>query len=191
MDLATICDEVSYLVNDTTLSSTGSNSARTKAWVRECYFLDIFTLRTDWWFLKVNPTFNTVIGTDVYSLPLATPNIKQIRKIQDSEGNDVAFEHYDRSSGLDRIKLDDVPDSVKALTVVGIDVPASLTSNTDVPTLPSEWHYLLVKGGVVKALKHNQDPNLEVEMAEYQSALKRLCAQNNRNDYETDTWWKL
>lgn len=189
MNLGTICDEISYLVNDTTLSSTGANSARTKAWVREVYFLDIFTLRTDWWFLKVNSTFNTVIGTDVYSLPIATPNIKQIRKVQ-VDDEDIGFSHYDRSSGTDRIKLSDMPDSVQTVTVTGIDVPASLTANADEPTLPEEWHYLLVKGGVVKALKHNQDPNLEVELAEYQAALKRLTAQNNRNDYETDSWWK-
>ena len=38
MNLGTICDEISYLVNDTTLSSTGTNADRTKAWVREVLF---------------------------------------------------------------------------------------------------------------------------------------------------------
>jgi len=189
MNLGTICDEISYLVNDTTLSSTGTNAARTKAWVREVYFLDIFTLRNDWWFLKTSGTFNTVVGTTVYSLPNAVPNVKNVKKIVDADDYEIGFTHYDRSSGTDRIEIDFTPASVEALKVIGIDVPASLTDLTDTPTLPEEWHYLLVKGGVVKALKHNQDPNLEVELAEYQAALKRLCAQNNRDDYRTESWW--
>lgn len=210
MNLGTICDEISYLVNDTTLSSTGMNADRTKAWVREVLFLDIYTLCTDWWFLKDTGTISTVNGTSVYSLPNQVPNAKNLREVYingsnkmqgissfeatdltwSSTGEPTKFWHYDRTSGTDRIKFYPTPDAVYTVNVTGITTPSSLTDDDDEPTLPSEWHYLLVKGGVVKALKHNQDPNLEVEMAEYQAALKRLCAQNNRDDYRTDSWWK-
>jgi hypothetical protein len=210
MDLATICDEVSYLANDTTLSSTGTNSARTKAWVREVYFLDIYTLCTDWWFLKDTGTISTVSGTSVYSLPNSVPNVKNLREVYISGSNKMhgissfeatdlssttigeptKFWHYDRSSGTDRIKFYPTPDAVYTVNVAGITAPSSLTANADIPTLPTEWHYLLVKGAYVKALKHNQDPNLELEVQEYQALLKRLKGQNNGDLYRTDSWWK-
>lgn len=210
MNLSTICDEISYLANDTSLGSAGEHYTRTKAWVREAYFLDILSLRSDWWFLKANGTISTVNGTAVYTLPLTSPNVKQIREItvggsglidgidsfQGSDFSDTIkgqpskYWHYDRSSGMDRIKLYPIPDAVYTLNVVGIATPSSLTEDADIPTLPSEWHYLLVKGGFIKALKHNQDPNLELEVQEYQTALRRLVAQNNRDDYRTDSWWK-
>jgi hypothetical protein len=210
MDLETICNEVAYLANDTTLSSSGANYARTKAWVREVYYLDVLTLRNDWWFLKKNLTIPVISGTVNYVLP-GGANIKKVQEIKistenvlqglsqhqvnerfdnlDEIGAPQYFWHKYRSSGSDWIQIYPIPDANYTLNVSCIDLPDNLSADADEPSLPSEWHYLLVKGAFIKALKHNQDPNLQIEIAEYQQMLKRLCSQNARDDYKTDTWW--
>jgi hypothetical protein len=210
MDLQTICDEVSYLANDTTLGSSGVNYARTKAWVREVYYLDILSLRSDWWFLKGTATLNTEAGTNQYALPNGI-DIKKIREISynggaldgksehdalnsgldlNSLGEPKVFWHVFRSSGSDWIQLFPTPDAIYELNISHIPTADQLTDDSDVPSLPAEYQYLLVKGAYIKALKHNQDPNLELEMQEYQAALKRLVRDNARDDYKTDSWWK-
>lgn len=52
MYLKRIADEVSALLNDTTLGSTGTNYSRTKNWIRDCYLFDIISRCNDWWFLR-------------------------------------------------------------------------------------------------------------------------------------------
>lgn len=212
MDLETICNEVAYLANDSTLNSSGVNYSRTKAWVRETYYLDILTLRNDWWFLKpASSTISVVAGTVNYVLP-GGANIKKVQEIKlndygvltgisqhdadnkwekkDEIGQPQYFWHKYRSSGSDWIEIYPIPDRSYTATVSCISLPTNLSANTDEPELPSEWQYLLVKGAYIKAIKHNQDPNLELEVQEFQSLLRRLMAQNARDDYRTDTWWK-
>lgn len=213
MDLQTICNEVAYLANDTTLNSSGVNYARTKAWVREVYYLDILTLRNDWWFLKpASETISITAGNASYVLP-GGANIKKIQElkldgynvltglsqhdvdnkweVRDEIGTPQYFWHKYRSSGSDWIEIYPIPDKAYTINVTSNSLPTNLSADTDTPELPEEWQYLLVKGAYIKTLKHNQDPNLEVEIAEFNSLLRRLTAQNARDDYKTDTWWRM
>ena len=214
MDLSTICQEISYIANDTTLASGGANYSRCKAWVRESYYLDILATRNDWWFLRKTETVDTVASTNRISLPSGV-DIKEVREIRilgykpiegisesqadelggytdiTEEGRPTKFWHYDRSSGVDRLQLYPVPDSVYTLQIRCMATPDTLTDDSDTPSLPDEFHYLLVKGGYCKALKHNQDPGYQQEFAEYLGSIKRLQNRNARDDYRTDSWWRV
>jgi hypothetical protein len=63
-----ILDAVSYAIDDSTLSSTGTNSVRTKGWVNEFLFND-FLPRFNWLFCKKTSNVDTVASTATISLP--------------------------------------------------------------------------------------------------------------------------
>ena len=90
-----------------------------------------------------------------------------------------------------RIQLYPFPFELKTLKLTGSQTPTPLNDDSDIPLIPIEWHYLIVKGAYIKALKHNQDPGVQVELAEYTELLRRLVRENARDDYRTDTWWQV
>jgi hypothetical protein len=213
MDLETICLRISDIANDDTLKIGGTNYGRCKGWVRESYYLDILAQRPDWWFLRKTEEVPTVSGTAIVSLPTGV-DIKTVREIKitgyaplngisesDADrlnrdltvpGRPTTFWQYDYDITTEkhRLQLYPVPDTVYTLNVRTIATPNVLDDDDDVPSLPSIFQYLLIKGGYVKALKHNQDPNYENEFAEYMMQIKRLLSWNARDEYRTDSWWK-
>lgn len=353
MYLKRIADEISALVNDTTLGSTGTNYARTKMWIRDCYFNDILARANNWWFLRkvgfiqtvasittgtvtVTKGSTTVTGSgtswttavngrllivngrtarisayvsatsltldyeweadtssgasyvivkDKYALPRwldpkrilnikpngyralegrssqeldalysnkagygtptnfvvvdrqrteystgtvtltsssksvtgsstawtsTSPALEQFDKLTvgtnaytintiDSATAITLFENASTSESastyvalMDRfyIELYPYPTELRVLAVLGTTLPPQLDDDSDVSMLPDEFYPLLVKGGYIRALKHNGDSGVTNEIAEFNSSLKRLMATNNRDDYRSESWWK-
>lgn len=355
MYLKRIADEISALVNDTTLGSTGTNYSRTKMWIRDCYFNDILARANNWWFLRKigfiqtavaisagtisvtkgsatvtgsGTAFTTAVNSrllivggksaridasgyasatsltldyewehdstsgaayvivkDRYALPrwldpkrilnikpngyaqlkgyssqeidalhpnkasYGTPTkFSVIDKIRNEystgtvtltsssksvtgsgtswTSTDPALEQFDKLTVgtnaytissidsataitlfenasasesastyvalMDRfyIELYPYPTELRVLAVLGTTLPPQLDDDSDVSMLPDEFYPLLVKGGYIRALKHNGDGGVTTEIAEFNSSLKRLMATNNRDDYRSESWWK-
>lgn len=81
------------------------------------------------------------------------------------------------------VELYPVPKNLYSYKVSALQLHPRLVNDTDVPLLPDNWHYILVKGARVKMMKHNQDNNYIIEEKELNAVLRRLTGQNNR---ETD-----
>lgn len=81
------------------------------------------------------------------------------------------------------VELYPMPRYLYSYKVSALQLHPRLVNDTDVPMLPDNWHYILVKGGRVKMMKHNQDENYIIESKELTQVLRRLTGQNNR---ETD-----
>lgn len=277
MYLKQIIDQIGDAVNDSTLKSTGTNSARTKQWVQEFYYMDLPT-RRDWRFLDKEGTITTTSGTARYNLPrwVDTPSklkalihptslqpltqerevvikpkydpsvygdpayyvigprvrtsystgtisatsgsktvtgsstswsastIEQFDLLQvgnyvytvasvDSSTSITVFEDIIStiSAGtsysilMDRWTVDfyPTPNATLSIAVRAQNIVPKLDDNADVPVLPDNWHHLLVKAGIVRALKHNND-DFTAELQELELAIRKLAQEDGRSaDY--------
>lgn len=270
-----ILDQIGYAANDTTLTSTGTNAARTKSWVQEFYFLDLVPRRNWSWALKQD-TFTTTSGTQRYNLPRWVDNPTKVTYITCSSNNqpiartepkDVAGQYsttvYNTpeaysigprvrtsystgtvsgtsgaktltgsstawlTSGIaqfdyiqvgsyaytvdsvdsdtsitlfeniittisaattytaikDRWTVDlyAIPDATYTMTVNAYQIVPKLDDDSDIPILPDNWHHILVKAGVVRALEHNND-DATVERADLELAIRRLTSEDMKNN---------
>ena len=122
------------------------------------------------------------VGNYVYTVD-SVDSATQITLIEDIVTTISGGTSY--TANLDRWKIDfyPLPKYVRGYALTAQTLMPRLDDDYDVPLLPDNWHYILVKGGRCKMLKHNQDPNYSVEMAELTQIMKRLISANNR---ETD-----
>lgn len=80
---------------------------------------------------------------------------------------------------LDRWQVDlyPVPNATLAMIVYASQIAPRLDDDYDIPILPDNWHWILVKAGVVKALQHNQeDPSLEIQ--ELERSIRMLISED-------------
>ena len=84
---------------------------------------------------------------------------------------------------LDRWKIDiyGVPNATLALELIAYGIHPRLDDDTDIPLMPDEYHNILVKGGVVLALKHNND-EFTVELQEQEACIRKMIDDNNREN---------
>lgn len=80
---------------------------------------------------------------------------------------------------LDRWTIDlyPVPNATLSLAVHGKQIVPRLDDDADIPILPDNWHWILVKGGLVKALKHNSEDSTQ-ESQELEVSIRRLVAED-------------
>lgn len=76
---------------------------------------------------------------------------------------------------LDRWTIDfwPIPNATLAMVVNARGIIEPLVNDSDVPALPDNWHWILVKAGVVKALQHNKE-DYTGEAAELELAIRKL-----------------
>lgn len=129
------------------------------------------------------------VGSFVYTVD-SVDSDTSITLFEDIESTITAGTSYTGVLERYRIRIYPFPKYQKELVITATSEPAPLDDDTDIPSIPDTWQYLLVKGAYVKALKHNQEPGYDQELIEYQQAIKRFRSWNNRDDYRTDTWWK-
>lgn len=83
------------------------------------------------------------------------------------------------SALLDRWTIDlyPIPSSTLAMIINGKQIVPPLDDDSDVPILPDNWHWILVKAGIVKALQHNKE-DYSGEAKELEQAVKRLISED-------------
>lgn len=82
------------------------------------------------------------------------------------------------------IDLYPVPNAVRIFPINAYGIIDELVNDSDVPVLPDQWHHILVKGGVVLALKHNQD-DFSTELQEVEMDIRKMIRENDaENDYQ-------
>ena len=112
------------------------------------------------------------IGDYVYTVDSVDSNT-QITLFEDLLASPSASSY---SAIVDRgtISFYPFPEVTMTVDFVGGQITPPLEDDYDVPILPDSWHWLLVKGGYMRALKHNQDPGVEQELAEFGAALAKF-----------------
>lgn len=125
------------------------------------------------------------IGNYVYTVS-SVDSDTQITLVDLTQETILAGTAY--SAVVDRWQVDfyPMPKNLRSYQVVALQLIPRLVNAYDVPILPDNWHYILVKGGRVKMLKHNQDSNYTVEQEELIGILKRFISQNNRENDRTE-----
>lgn len=80
---------------------------------------------------------------------------------------------------MDRWQVDlfPVPSSTLSMIIYGKQLAPRLDDDFDIPILPDNYHWILVKAGVVKALQHNQE-DYSGEAIELEMAIKRLISED-------------
>ncbi len=80
---------------------------------------------------------------------------------------------------LDRWTVDlyPIPNATLALSVTASQIVPRLDDDYDIPILPDNWHWLLVKAGVVKALQHNQE-DATIEIQELERSIRMLISED-------------
>lgn len=91
---------------------------------------------------------------------------------------------------LDRYKIDlyPLPKNIRGYTITLSQLQPKLVNAYDIPLIPDNWHYVLVKGGRVRMMLHNQDQNYQFEKAELNEVLKRMISANNREKDRLETF---
>lgn len=277
--LSKIADIIADRVNDETLSSTGTNYDRTKAFINEFLFLDLIP-RYPWSWSRKEGTITTANGTQRYSLPrwvrhpryihaLIHPTSKKpLIQISEKEvagyltgtndpthyvlgprvrstyttgtvsgssgsktltGDSTSWtssdlEQYDiiqvgsvaytvdsvdsdteitllediittissstsYTALIDRWKIDiyETPNAVLALELIAFGQHPEMQDDSDVPLFQDEFHYILVKGGVVLALRHNNEESAR-ESAELESDIRKMIKTERADEDYQETF---
>lgn len=71
------------------------------------------------------------------------------------------------------------PDATLSLGIRGQSSFPRLDDDGDVPILPDSWHHILVKAGVVRALRHNND-DVTAEMQDLELAIRRMISEDGK-----------
>lgn len=99
--------------------------------------------------------FSTVVGTDTYSWPARLAEIRSIfdttRRIELQYASLRSMDRSTASNGAPlwwaitgpNVRLYPVPDNVYPLEMRYWALPATLVNDTDIPSLPEQWHPLL------------------------------------------------
>lgn len=90
---------------------------------------------------------------------------------------------YTLTSDAWTVDLWPTPDSTIAYEIKAHGILTRLENDSDIPQIPDNWHNILVKGGLVLALKHNDD-DFTAELAEVEADIRKMIAEDLSNlDY--------
>lgn len=145
---------------------------------------------TSWLSSDIQQYDQIKVGNEAYTVDTVDGN-SQITLFENIESTISTSTTYTAVMDRYRIRVYPFPKEQKELMVIASNEPTPLDDDSDIPSIPDQWQRLLVRGGYVRALKHNQEPGYQQEFAEYQNDIKRFRSWNNRDDYRTDTWWKM
>lgn len=125
--------------------------------------------RVNYYVDEATSDYSTVAGTAMYSLPADFARVRSVRRTDISrEMTAVGLRTIDRSistSGapvfyaLDgaNVHLYPTPDQVYPIELRYWKMPAQLVNDTDVPTIPADYHNLLVYAAVADAYRAEDD----------------------------------
>lgn len=161
--------------------------------------------------VRTNYTTGTVSGTSASktltgsSTAWTTSNIEQFDQIQigdyaytvNSVNSDTSITIFESlittvaalttyTAVMDRyqVELYPMPQYVRGYPFIAQTMVPKLENSYDVPTIPEQYHHILVKGALVKTYKHNNDGNLAAGVSDLTNSLKVAISEDQRN-YDT------
>lgn len=150
--------------NYTTGTITGTSSAKT------------LTGSSTAWLSSGIEQFDYIqIGSYAYTVNSVDSNT-QITLFEDLN---ASFSATTYTAVLDRWTVDlyPVPNATLNLIIYGRQIIPRLDDDFDIPILPDNWHWILVKAGVVKALQHNQEDS-SYEVQELERSIRTLISED-------------
>lgn len=141
---------------------------------------------TSWVTEEIEQFDEITIGTFTYTI-----------KSVDAEGTITIYEPleetvsgsaYEISKYRFTVRFYPFPKELKTYEIEANRIPEPLNQDTDIPDLPPLFHHLLVQGGYIKALMHNQDPGADRELQMFQISKNKLKEKNNMNPRVRDSW---
>lgn len=101
----------------------------------------------------------------------------QITVFQDLEATIAGGTAY--TGVLDRwtVSLYPVPNATLAMIIHGKQIVPQLDDDFDIPIIPDNWHWILVKAGIVKALQHNEEDSSQ-EAVELERAIRNIIKED-------------
>jgi hypothetical protein len=125
--------------------------------------------RVSYYVDEATQDYSTVIGTTLYTLPADFARVRSVRRTDiQVELEAVGLRAIDRSistSGAPvyyamdgaNVHLYPGPDQVYPLELRYWKMPAALVADTDVPTIPADYHNLLIYSAVAEAYRAEDD----------------------------------
>lgn len=119
-------------------------------------------------------TITTVVGTETYNLPSDVVRINGVTNASSpseltyvEDPADIAYnnqagqsvgepQYYTLSSGT-TIRLSPIPDAVYSLTLDYYKAPSALSADTDVSTIPSDYHDVMISYALSRAYRSEDD----------------------------------
>jgi hypothetical protein len=164
--------------------------ARVKNWINEgqqqiARQLELFDLFTQ-------TTVATVVGTTTYTLPTdfvrldsvidaALPNTLEVIPLADAIESNANGAYTGRplfyaiGPAPNSIVLSPVPDAVYTLTLEYYKRPTDLSNDTDVSTLPADYHWLMTTYALQRAYRAEDDVQMaQFYTAEYKAGIQQL-----------------
>jgi hypothetical protein len=126
--------------------------------------------RVDYYIDESSNDYNTIAGTNLYALPTDFARVRSVRDTsRQQEMYAVGLRDIDRSiasSGapiyyaLDaaNVHLYPTPDQSYPIEVRYWKLPTALVNDTDVPTIPADYHNLLIYSAVAECYRAEDDP---------------------------------
>lgn len=168
----------------------GSNQyppSRLNQFINEAYGL--VCRRVGFYVNEATQAFSTVVGTATYAWPT---DLGHMRSLFDTSRNvdlkAVVIDDIDRSTPSNgaplyyamsaaNVLLYPTPDAVYPLEYRYYKQPAALVNDTDTPTLPSDYHSLLVYYGIKRCYMGDDDPqNAGYWDQQYETLLRQFTA---------------
>lgn len=163
MQLIDIRSEVLNCGFDATLFG----SSRVNQYINNGYFNLI--RRVDYYVDEATSDLPTVTGTALYPLPADFARVRSVRRTDvEQEMVSAGLRDIDRSTpasgapvwyALDaaNIHLYPTPDNAYPIEIRYWKLPASLAADTDVPTIPADYHNLLIYWAVAESYRAEDD----------------------------------
>jgi len=162
-------------------------SSRINAYINNGYFNMV--RRVSYYVDEATQDYSTVSGTSMYSLPADFAKVRSLRRTDiGRELQSVFLRDIDRSiitSGtpyayaLDgaNMHLYPTPDQAYPLELRYWKLPAALSADTDVPTIPADYHNLLIYSAVAEGYRAEDDHQTAAQwQALYDKGLAEFAA---------------
>lgn len=168
--LTTYSDPEEYVVGPRTRTSystgtvTGISSAKT-----------LTGSSTSWLSSDIQQFDYIQVGSYAYTVDSVDSNT-QITLFEDIN---VSFSASTYTAVLDRWTIDlyPIPNATLAMIVSGSKLIPSLDDDSDIPILPDNWHFILVKAGIVRAKMHNQE-DFTNDSVLLENAIKKMISED-------------
>lgn len=145
--------------------------------------------RVDYYVDEATSDYNTVAGTSLYALPTDFARVRSVRDTsRQQEMVAVGLRDIDRSiasSGaptfyaLDAssVHLYPTPDNAYPIEVRYWKLPVALSADTDTPTLPADYHNMLIYGATAECYRAEDDHATAAQwQARFDQALSEFSA---------------
>lgn len=200
---STLRGQVAAYMHDT---STATDTL-IKAWINEAY-QEILGF-ADYTFLMKKATITTAVGTSEYNLATDVDHIIEMAQTNTPiKLEQISLRDYlelipntsesgyplyymaieNNSQTTKKIKFHPIPSAIGTVTYRYYQQATDLSADADIPLLPTDWHWLIMKGGLVRGLQYLNDFQTAylVYQSEYLPGVARLIREDRRRpDYRT------